>query len=60
MIFEELQRAGFGGGYDSVRRYVQRWRRELGSYLQDTPASNAAATEFLVAENEAEYRSGKS
>ena len=28
VIFEELQRAGFDGGYDSVRRYVQRWRRE--------------------------------
>ena len=27
MLFEELQRAGFEGGYDSVRRYVQKWRR---------------------------------
>ena len=26
VLFEELQRAGFDGGYDSVRRYVQRWR----------------------------------
>ncbi|HEX9016953.1 MAG TPA: IS21 family transposase, partial [Chloroflexota bacterium] len=25
-LFEELQRAGFEGGYDSVRRYVKRWR----------------------------------
>ena len=27
VLFEELQRAGFAGGYDSVRRYVQKWRR---------------------------------
>lgn len=27
VLFEELQRAGFEGGYDSVRRYVQKWRR---------------------------------
>ena len=27
VLFEELQRAGFDGGYDSVRRYVQKWRR---------------------------------
>jgi transposase len=27
LLFEELQRAGFGGGYDSVRRYVQNWRK---------------------------------
>ena len=27
MLFEELQREGFGGGYDSVRRYVQKCRR---------------------------------
>src|ERR1035437_9620044 len=25
-LFEELQREGFGGGYDSVRRYIQKWR----------------------------------
>lgn len=29
--FEELQRQGFEGGYDSVRRYIQKWRhREDG------------------------------
>lgn len=27
VLFEELQREGFAGGYDSVRRYVQKWRR---------------------------------
>lgn len=27
LLFEELQRQGFGGGYDSVRRYVQKWKR---------------------------------
>lgn len=27
VLFEELQRQGFTGGYDSVRRFVQKWRR---------------------------------
>jgi transposase len=27
VLFEQLQREGFDGGYDSVRRYVQKWRR---------------------------------
>jgi len=27
VLFEELQHAGFAGGYDSVRRFVQKWRR---------------------------------
>lgn len=27
VLFEELQREGFEGGYDSVRRYVQKWRK---------------------------------
>jgi transposase len=27
VLYEELQRAGYLGGYDSVRRYVQKWRR---------------------------------
>lgn len=27
LLFEELQRQGFEGGYDSVRRYVQKWKR---------------------------------
>lgn len=26
ILFEQLQRAGFTGGYDSVRRYLQQWR----------------------------------
>lgn len=26
VLYEELQRQGFEGGYDSVRRYVQKWR----------------------------------
>lgn len=28
VLFEELQREGFAGGYDSVRRYVQKWRQQ--------------------------------
>ena len=28
MLFEKLQMEGYGGGYDSLRRYIQRWRRE--------------------------------
>lgn len=27
LLFEQLQREGFGGGYDSVRRYVKKWRK---------------------------------
>jgi transposase len=30
VLFEELQRQGFEGGYDSVRRYVQKWRKSEG------------------------------
>jgi len=30
LLFEELQRQGFEGGYDSVRRYVQKWRKNDG------------------------------
>lgn len=30
-MFEELQREGFRGGYDCVRRYVKKWRRETAS-----------------------------
>jgi len=26
VLFEEVQREGFTGGYDSVRRYMQKWR----------------------------------
>jgi len=27
LLFEQLQREGYDGSYDSVRRYVQRWRQ---------------------------------
>jgi transposase len=27
-LFMELQKGGYAGGYDAVRRYVQRWRNE--------------------------------
>jgi transposase len=30
LLFEELQREGFEGGYDSVRRYIQQQRKEAG------------------------------
>lgn len=30
VLFEDLQRQGFAGGYDSVRRYVQKWRKNEG------------------------------
>ncbi|MBF0554404.1 MAG: IS21 family transposase [Nitrospirae bacterium] len=30
-IFEKLQKEGYVGGYDSVRRYVQKWRKQDGS-----------------------------
>lgn len=38
VLFEELQRQGFEGGYDSVRRYVQKWRnseegRKVTAYI---------------------------
>lgn len=28
LLFEQLQRDGFGGGYDTVRRFVQRWKQQ--------------------------------
>lgn len=31
LLFEALQREGFDGGYDSVRRYIQQQRKETGS-----------------------------
>jgi len=31
VMFEELQRQGFEGGYDSVRRYVQKWHSNKGN-----------------------------
>ncbi len=47
VLFEELQRRGFEGGYDSVRRYVQKWRRsEVGkkvtAYIPQTFAPGEA------------------
>lgn len=38
VLFEELQRQGFEGGYDSVRRYVRKWRevdegRKITAYI---------------------------
>jgi transposase len=30
ILFEQLQREGYDGGYDAVRRYVGAWRREQG------------------------------
>lgn len=33
-IFEELQREGYEGGYDSVRRYIKKWKeRTLGAVV---------------------------
>jgi transposase len=31
ILFEQLQREGYSGGYDTVRRYVGTWKREDGS-----------------------------
>ena len=41
VLFEELQRQGFEGGYDSVRRYVRKWRisegdRKVTAYITQT------------------------
>ena len=33
ILFEQLQRAGYEGGYDTLRRYVGTWREEDGSAL---------------------------
>jgi len=33
ILFEQLQREGYDGGYDAVRRYVGSWKRESGSAL---------------------------
>lgn len=30
LLFEMLQREGFSGGYDTVRRYVKQWRNQAG------------------------------
>ena len=47
VLFEELQREGFEGGYDSVRRYVQKLRRseegkKVEVYIPQTFASAEA------------------
>jgi len=35
VLFEQLQREGFSGGYDSVRRYVAQWRaKEKGNQVK--------------------------
>jgi transposase len=31
ILFEQLQREGYSGGYDAVRRYVGTWKREDGT-----------------------------
>jgi transposase len=31
LLFEELQGEGFEGGYDCVRRYIQKWRRRTAA-----------------------------
>lgn len=33
ILFEQLQREGYEGGYDAVRRYVGTWKREDGTAL---------------------------
>ena len=50
VLFEELQREGFEGGYDSVRRYAQKWRRseegkKVTAYIPQT-FSPAEAFQF--------------
>lgn len=33
ILFEQLQREGYDGGYDAVRRYVGTWKRDAGTAL---------------------------
>ena len=33
ILFEQLQREGYPGGYDAVRRYVRIWKREAGAAI---------------------------
>jgi transposase len=40
-IFEDLQREGFSGGYDSVRRFARRYQDELKNAPQKTSAQDA-------------------
>jgi transposase len=48
VLFEEIQREGFVGGYDSVRRYVQKWRKQThaGPVTAFIPQSFAPAEAF--------------
>jgi transposase len=33
ILFEQLQREGYDGGYDTLRRYVGTWKKEAGTAL---------------------------
>jgi transposase len=33
VLFEQLQREGYDGGYDTLRRYVGTWKKEAGTAL---------------------------
>lgn len=33
ILFEQLQREGYPGGYDAVRRYVSTWKKEAGTAI---------------------------
>ena len=33
ILFEQLQREGYDGGYDAVRRYVGTWKKEAGTAI---------------------------
>jgi transposase len=47
LLFEELQRRGYQGAYDSVRRHVQAWKRECrGSQEVFIPLSFAPGEAF--------------
>ena len=39
-IFEQIQREGYEGGYDSVRRYIKRWKEH--------PTSGSTSTNHLT------------
>ncbi len=47
LLFEQLQREGFGGGYDTVRRFVKAWRQqEQGPVKAFVPLSFAPGEAF--------------
>ena len=56
-MFEELQREGFAGGYDSVRRYVQQWKQREKNRLVKAfiPLSFAPGEAFFVAPADQPY-----